>query len=138
MDISKIKVGTTVYNVKDASISSWAKAANKPDYAYGEIGHVVNTTTTSGAISLAGTIPLHIITLNGNASSVSLSSSPAAGHSCHVIFACGATSYTVAIAHDSTSRICPDASDVSITVPANGYVEVDFLYDGIKTWVRGV
>ena len=122
-----------------SDVYSWAKASSKPSYAYSEIDYTVNAVTTSGAISLDGsTYPLHVVTLNGNASSVALSANPAAGHSCHVIFACGATSYTVAIAHDSTNRICPEATDLSFTVPANGYVEVDFLNANSKIYVRGV
>ena len=125
-------------NSRPASdVYSWAKASSKPGYGYGEISHAVNSVTTSGAISLAGTTPLHIVTLNGNASSVALSSNPATGHSCHVIFFSTAER-TVAIAHHATSRVCPEAKDVSLKVPANGYVEVDFLFDGTKTWVRGV
>lgn len=74
-------------NSRPASdVYSWAKASSKPSYGYGEISYGVNTVTTSGAISLNGTTPLHVVTLNGNASSVALSSNPVAGHSCHVIF----------------------------------------------------
>lgn len=125
-------------NSRPASdVYSWAKASSKPSYGYGEISYGVNTVTTSGAISLNGTTPVHVVTLNGNASSVALSANPAAGHSCHVIFFSTAAR-TVVIAHDATNRVCPKAANVTLNVPANGYVEVDFLNAGSKVWVRGV
>lgn len=125
-------------NSRPASdVYSWAKASSKPSYGYGEISYGVNTVTTSGAISLNGTTPVHVVTLNGNASSVALSANPPAGHSCHVIFFSTAAR-TVVIAHDATNRVCPKAANVTLNVPANGYVEVDFLNAGSKVWVRGV
>lgn len=138
MDISKIKVGGTTYTVKDAAISAWAKAANKPSYAYSEIGYSVNATSSAGGtLSLAGTTPLHIVTLTGNVSALTLSSNPADGHSCHVIFT-AASAQTVAIAHDATNRVCPGAADISLDVPAGGYVEIDFLSANNKVFVRGI
>lgn len=106
-------------------------------FAYSAISYSCDTQTTSGAISINGTTPLHVITLNGNASSVSLSSNPPDGHSCHVIFT-STTARTVAIAHDATNRVCPGAANLSFSVPANGYVEVDFLKANNKVYVRGV
>lgn len=119
-------------------MSSWAKASSKPSYAYSEIGYTVNAITSAGGtLSLAGTIPLHVVTLTGNVSALTLSANPADGHSCHVIFTSTAER-TVAIAYDSTNRVTPDAGAVELTVPANGYVEIDFLAANGKVYVRGV
>lgn len=113
--------------------------SNKPTIpsAYGDIAYNVATQSTSGAVTIDGSIPLHIITCTGNISSVALSTNPAAGHSCHVIFFATAAR-TVAIAHDATARVCPEAKALSLSITANGYVEVDFLSDGTKVYVRGV
>ena len=120
MNISKIKVGNKTYDLKDAGI------------------HGTNSVTASGAIQLNGSIPLHVVTLNGNVSSVSLSTNPAEEYNCHVVFT-ASSQYTVAISHDSTNRICPDGADPSpFTVPAGGYVELDFLTIGGKVYLRGI
>lgn len=121
-----------------SDVSAWAKASSKPSYAYSEIRYTVNAISSSGgSVSLAGTTPLHVVTLTGNVSALTLSINPAAGHSCHVIFTSTAER-TVAIAHNATNRVCPEAKDVSLTVPANGYVEIDFLSANNKIYVRGV
>ena len=88
-------------------------------------------------MSLDGTTPLHVVTLTGNVSALTLSTNPSVGHSCHVIFT-AESEYTVAIAHDATNRVCPEATDVNLTVKANGYVEIDFLNANSKIYVRGV
>ena len=112
-----------------SGIPTWG---SKPSYAYGEIGYEIATQTTSGAISVNGTKPLHIITLSGAATSVAFSSGnlPAVGHLCHIIFK-AATATTVSIAHVSTGSVryvCPGGeSPDDIEVPAGGYVEIDLL-----------
>ena len=150
--VSSIKVGDTTYNpssgvislpayptsLPSSDVSAWAKASTKPSYTYPEIGYTVNSITSAGgALSLAGTTPLHIVNLTGNVSSLTLSSNPVDGHSCHVIFSASAEQ-TVVIAHDATNRVCPGASDISLTIPAGGYVEIDFLASDGKVYVRGV
>lgn len=108
------------------------------DYiSYPNVKYDVATQSKSGALTIDGSIPLHIITCTGNISSVALSTNPAAGHSCHVIFFATAAR-TVAIAHNATARVCPEAKNLSLSITANGYVEVDFLSDGTKVYVRGV
>ena len=127
---------TLMDNIYDAP--AWIKTSNKPTYVYSEIGYTINAASSAGGtLSLAGTTPLHVVTLTGNVSALTLSANPAEGHSCHVIFT-AAAEYTVAIAHDSTSRVCPGAEDLSLTVPAGGYVEIDFLTANSKVYVRGV
>ena len=110
---------------------------------YGDVLYTVQApAATSGAISIDGSKPLHVITLSGNATSVSLSTEPAEGHSCHVIFVSNSSSYTrsIAISYNATSRITPDGAAMSLTAPkaGSGYIEVDFLRANSKTYVRGV
>lgn len=45
MDVSKIKLGTETYNIKDSNISAWARAAAKPTYTASEVGALPDTTT---------------------------------------------------------------------------------------------
>ena len=97
----------------------------------------VATKSVTGAVSIAGTTPVHVLTATGNISSITLSANPAAGHNCHVIITATAAR-TVVIAHDATNRVCPGAADVTLSIPANGYVEIDFLTANGKVYVRGV
>lgn len=102
----------------------------------------VYTASTSGAVSLdASTYSLAVITCTGNISSVALSALPRKGQELHVIFYATAAR-TVTISHSTgsgtSSRICPEAKDLTLNVPAGGYAEVSFLYDGTRVYVRGV
>lgn len=121
------------------NLPAWSLAENKPGYVYSEIGYTVNAVTSAGGtVSLDGTTPLHVVTLTGNVSALTLSANPPAGHSCHVILTSTAER-TVAIAHDATNRVCPEGkSPDPLTIPANGYIEVDFLNAGGKVYVRGI
>lgn len=126
--------------ISTAISNYFSTPANKPSYAYSEIGYTVNpVTASSSTVSLAGTTPLHVVTFGTAISGVTLSTNPAEGHSCHVLFYNSASSdLTVDIAHDSTARICPQAANLSLTVKAGGYAEVDFLTANNKVYVRGV
>lgn len=57
MDVSKIKLGEETYNIKDANISAWARAAAKPTYTASEVGAAeemtIVTISTDGAVSQA-------------------------------------------------------------------------------------
>lgn len=155
--VTGVKVGTTSYSPSSGIISlpayptslpasdvySWAKTSSKPSYAYSEIGYTVNAANSAGGtLSLAGTTPLHVITLTSAAvSSLSLSANPAAGHSCHIMFVNSTSAdLTVDIAYDATNRVTPDAGTLTLTVPASsaGYAEVDFINVNSKIYVRGV
>lgn len=126
-----------------SDVYQWAKETIKPSYAYPEIGYTVATAAdngnTQGVITIDGTKPLTIITVTGAVSSVDLASgkAPEAGHSAHVILT-AASDYSVSIAHDSTSRVCPNAADISLTIKAGGYVEIDFINVNNKIYVRGI
>ena len=143
MEINKISVNGTQYDINDNRLSSWAIQSTKPSYAYSEIGYTATAVNGTGALTLAGTAPIYIVTATGDISSVSLTANPTAGHSCHVIFVTASNDSnerSVSIAHDSTNRVCPGGDDISFTIPANagGYVEVDFLNANNKVYVRGV
>lgn len=124
-------------------IPSWSMAQTKPSYEYTEIGYEVATAAdngnTAGIITIDGTKAVTVIALTGDVSSLDLASgkAPAAGHSAHVILS-SASAHTVAIAHDATVRVCPKGEDVSLSIPAGGYAEVDFLNANSKIFVRGV
>lgn len=79
-----------------------------------------------------------IVNCTDNISSVSLSKNPVVGKTVHAIFTAD-QERTVTIAHDNTDRVLPEGSgSLILTIPANGYVELNFLYDGTKTYVRGL
>lgn len=150
---SKVKIGSsgTEYSSSNGTITiplypttlpasdvqPWAKAASKPTYAYSEIGYEIQSTSSvGGAITIDGSKPLHIITLTGNVSGVTLSTNPSSGHYTHVIFT-AANEQTIAIAHNSNT-ICPEGEDLELTIPAGGYVEVSFLNINNIIYVRGL
>lgn len=86
---------------------------------------------TAGAITIDGSNALTVIALTGNVSSIAISSgkNPPKQHSTHVILTnASSTAYTVAIAHNATTSICPGGTDPDpLEVPSGGYVEIDFL-----------
>lgn len=104
---------------------------------YGDVTYTVYKPSYSSSLSLNyNNGPVQVVTLTGNVSAITTSNIPA-GHSLHV-FLFSTSERTVAIAHDATARVCPEGSNLSLTVKANGYVEIDFFNDGTKTYVRGV
>ena len=113
---------------------------------YAQLGYATSHINGSGALTIAGTDPVYVVTVSANISSVALQNNPTYGHSCHIIFkSADSSSYTVTIGNNSTNRICPTSAGLTLTVPAagNGYVEVDFLNTGNSTigdevYVRGV
>lgn len=130
--------GTISVNGTDVAVKGLGSMAYKSSYTYPEITYTVQATSSAGgALTIDGSKPLHVVTLTGNVSGVTLSTAPATGHSTHVIFA-AAADQTVAIAHDATARVCPGAESLELSIPAGGYAEVDFLNDGSKIYVRGV
>ena len=58
-DISKIKLGENTYNIKDASVPSWAKQNTKPTYTASEISDLANVATSGSYNDLSDkpTIP---------------------------------------------------------------------------------
>lgn len=111
---------------------------------YYQLEYAISRINGSGTVNIPGTNPVYLVNVSDNISSVVLSTNPPYGHSCHVIFkSANNTAHTVIIGNDSINRICPDGSDISLDVPASGYVEVDFLNMGDSTvgnevYVRGI
>lgn len=122
------------YDGTNYNIVSIIRNAGTP---YNDVAYDVATVSTSGSVALNGTIPLHVVTATANITGVTLSSNPSAGHACHVIFTATAAR-TVTIAYDATNRVTPKATNVTLNIPAGGYVEVNFLSVGGKVYVRGV
>lgn len=50
-DISKVTVGSTTYNIKDAAVPAWAKESTKPTYTASEVGALPDTTVIPSAIT---------------------------------------------------------------------------------------
>jgi hypothetical protein len=104
---------------------------------YSDVTYTVYKPSYSSSLSLNyNNGPVQVVTLTGNVSAITTSNIPA-GHSLHV-FLFSTSERTVAVAHNATARVCPEGSNLSLTVKANGYVEIDFFNDGTKTYVRGV
>lgn len=135
---NKVKIGAngTEYTSSNGVITI-------PAYDYSGINYTVNTTTANGnyanAVTIDGSLPVHVIALTGAVTSLTLSTNPTAGHSTHIFFTNStASDISISIAHDATSRVCPGAEALDLTAVAGGYVEVDFLNANNKIYVRGV
>ena len=118
-------------------------SAATSNMTYSDVTYTVYApSATSGAISINyNNGPIQVISLSGNASSVSISNVPA-GHSCHVIFISSSSSdeRSIAIAHNATTMYTPDGEAMALTVPksGSGYTEVDFINVNDIIYVRGV
>lgn len=98
----------------------------------------VYTSTTSGAITLnASSYDIGRYTLSGNVSGMTLSGTATKGNDYTFILYGNGTARTVAVAHSGNYRTST-GSALTISVPANGYAEVNILYDGTYYWVRAV
>ena len=124
--------GTSKYLREDGT---WTE----PSITYSNTGFTVNAANNSSTtLSLDGTIPIHVVTTTANITAITLSTNPAEGHSCHVIIT-ASSEKTVSITHHSTNRICPGGEDPEpLTIPAGGYIELDFLTANNKVYVRGI
>lgn len=128
-------------------------AVEKVNQGYAGVDYSIATAAdngnTSGVLTIDGTKALTVIALTGNVSSITIASgkNPTKNHSAHVILTNASNAaYTVAIAHNATTCICPNGTDPEpLEVPAGGYVEIDFLCINAtdvaandKIYVRGV
>ena len=66
-DLSKIKLNGITYNLKDAAVPAWAKAASKPTYTANEVGALPSTTVIPDPVSVNNTLATGtlIATING-------------------------------------------------------------------------
>lgn len=102
------------------------------------LNHVtgISTQTTSGAVTInANNGVLHIITLSGDVSGITVSNAVAGQEISVILYS--SSDVSVAIANNST-YICPLAEDIVLNVKAGGYCELSYIYDGSKFFVRGV
>lgn len=122
----------------ELSIDTTVLPQPQANVAYADVTYNVQTANNvSGSVSIDGSKPIHVLTLTGDVTAVTLSTLPAEGHSTHVFF-CSSQQRSVTITHHNTDRVCPQAQNFSLTVAANGYAEVDFLKANNKVYVRGV
>lgn len=122
----------------ELSIDTTVLPQPQANVAYADVTYNVQTAdNVSGSVSIDGSKPIHVLTLTGDVTAVTLSTLPSEGHSTHVFF-CSSQQRSVTITHHNTDRVCPQAQDLSLTVTANGYAEVDFLKANNKVYVRGV
>lgn len=149
MGISSINVNGTLYDIQDSrvnatDIAAMLDAANYSpggagNVTYSSVGYTVNSVSNSSTtLSLAGTTPIHVVTTTANITSLTLSTNPSEGHSCHVILT-ASSEKTVTIPASLTNFVYPEgAGPIDLTIPANGYVEVDFIMSNNKVYVRAV
>lgn len=143
---SKPSGASVVTSQNIATVISGSGISTGGASTYSQLGYATSHINGSGALTIAGTDPVYVVTVSANISSVALQNNPTYGHSCHIIFkSADSSSYTVTIGNNSTNRICPTSAGLTLTVPAagNGYVEVDFLNTGDsnigdEVYVRGV
>lgn len=135
-----------------SDVSSWAKAATKPSYALSELTGAADVqaiealTGTSGILTktaadtwtldtdsyLKGSVSVETIT-----SGVTASASPAAGTQSHIIYRnTGSSDVIVTVGH--VTYVTPDGDDITLTVPAGGYCEVNFMNIGGTIFARGL
>lgn len=128
-------------------------AVGKVNQGYAGVDYSIATAAdngnTSGVLKIDGTKALTVIALTGNVSSITVATgkNPPKNHSAHVILTNASNAaYTVTIAHNASTCICPGGTDPEpLEVPAGGYVEIDFLCINAtdvaandKIYVRGV
>lgn len=128
--------GTTVSSDASGNITISSTDNDTDNYRY--ITYTTNVVENSSAsLSLDGRIPVHFVTTTANITGLTLSSNPPDGHECHVLITASA-SKTVTIAYNSSSRVTPDKNSITLTIPAGGYVEVNFIRVNGKTYVRAI
>lgn len=136
--VKSIRLNGSTYNpsngVVDLGVITSSTTPDLSEY----IKASVYTTSASGSVSLdANNYSLAVVTCTGNITSVSLSALPKKGHEFHVIFYSD-SARTVTINHNDTSCVLPEGSgSLILDVPAKGYAELNFIYDGVRTYVRG-
>lgn len=117
--------------------TGWTAATYRDLQAIQPANVISNSATT---LSIDGTIPLHVITTTVDITSITFSATanrPPEGQSCHAIIKAD-TQKTVTVAYHATYRVTPDGNDITLTIPAGGYVELDWVTAGGVTYVRGI
>lgn len=78
---------------------------------------------------------VRVYTLSKNISTFNAPTGAIAGQQILIIFKSTAAR-TVAIAHNASSMVCPNAANLSLSVTANGFAAVLLIYDGSKFFVQ--
>ena len=99
-------------------------------------GGSIGTGTDTSYISDPDMYYAYIVTVANDldASDIPLSYNFTNGHSIRVIFT-AASQKTVTINHNATYGICPNAENLTLTIPAGGFVEVTFMKANDKIYV---
>lgn len=138
--------GVTAGTYNSVTVDTYGRvtSGSTTNYSYNDIDYSVNAVSnSSGTVSLAGTTPVHVVTTTANITSLTLSSAPSDGHSCHIILTASAEK-TVSIPAtfttvSSKTVVYPEGpGPIDLTIPAGGYVEVDFLTCGSKVFIRAI
>ena len=131
--------GTGINITAGGQISVDTSALPQPNStpSYADVQYSVESSTGTNSIVIDGSKPIHVITLTNNSATVTVGTQPAEGHSTHVFF-CSDASRNITIQHNASTTVCPDATDIVLTVSAGGFVEVDFLRANNRLYVRAV
>ena len=137
--LTSYTAGTGINISANGEISVYTADLPQPNVspAYSDVQYAVQSSTGTSSIVIDGSKPIHVVTLTSNTATVTVGTQPAEGHSTHVFF-CSDANRDITISHNSSSVICPNGENISLTVPAGGYVEVDFLRANNKLYVRGI
>ena len=107
--------------------------------AAGSHSHNLAQTYASGATSVTNVIDTPLIyksiSVTGNLTNQTCPVTLVNGQSCTVIYYNNATAHTVSI---STSYKTPDGAQITLSLAANGYGEVNYLMIGNMTFARGI
>lgn len=135
MNISKIISLSNLAYFKEKLTSSIKEEVNI--FLKNEYTKELNKSTASGAVSLVGSYDIHILTLEGSVSGITFLSYPKVGQDVTCILYGNGTERSVVIANSGVYKT-NTGENLSFNVPANGYTEINFLYDGTNIWVRGL
>ena len=133
---------TTTKDYETWNGSSWITSsvgtANYSTTTY-DVSTTSDNGNTSGTVTIDGTKALTVLAITGDVTSLALASgkTPEAGHSAHVILS-ATSARSVTLVHNASTCICPKSANLTLSVTAGGYAEVDFINANNKIYVRGV
>ena len=122
------------------SSTTVARGDHNHSGVYQPVGNYLTAITSSDVTTALGYTPTNVhysvVNVTSNLTNqtcpVTLTTD---GEQCNVLYVNNSTQHTVSI---STNYKSPDNSQITLTIKANGYAEVNYLYYGNTTYVRGV
>ena len=138
--VTQVKVGSQTYDPSSGVVSLPAYPTVPSNIQELRKRIIMNPSSagSSGTLSIDGsTYDVVAITLTDNVGGINLSPLPANGHEVTVLLAGGNTERTVAIVNNGL-YFTPTGEDLEITVPANGYAEINFLNVASIIYVRAL